>query len=302
MAISINEKESLMPLTSPITDDNDAATSTSIDDDDDGSSLKDILQALYDSDKYKDLTFIVAKKEIHANELLVKIRSSVLKEKIEDPKREVPNGKIMLDDQNFEDFKKFLKFLYTNDCEITQQNLTGLFLLGKKYNVPFLCNKCLNIFNKFLNKNNASTFAAAALKNPDLAEMFQKCLELVPNVMESMSFFYVDKYGKVENVVAASFIQQILRQSRSENAEDALFAKIYEWAKYDCRHRGLKEESNNIKETMKDLLPYIRFGNLKPYTLATIVRSNNLLPLEELVSYLCNVAVKENQPDENSNV
>uniref|UniRef100_A0AC34G4C6 BACK domain-containing protein n=1 Tax=Panagrolaimus sp. ES5 TaxID=591445 RepID=A0AC34G4C6_9BILA len=269
MTATTNEKESSMPM---------AATTTTIDDAsstslpaDNGNSIKEVLQVLYDSDKYKDLTFVVAKNEIRANELLVKTRSSVLKEKIEDSKR-APNDKIILDDQS------------------------------KKYNVPALSQKCLDIFDKHLNKNNVSIFAAAAFRNPNLSEIFQKCIDLDPNVMESMQFFYVDKYGKVEDILDASFIKQILEQPRDENAEDALFAKIYEWAKHDCRHRGLKEESNNIKETLKDLLPYIRFSNLKPYTLATIVRPNNLLSLEDLVSYFCTIALKDNQKDENANV
>uniref|UniRef100_A0AC34GFK2 BTB domain-containing protein n=1 Tax=Panagrolaimus sp. ES5 TaxID=591445 RepID=A0AC34GFK2_9BILA len=225
MTTATNEKESSMPVAATTTINDDASsTSTSLPANN-GNSIKEVLQVLYDSDKYKDLTFVVAKNEIRANELLVKTRSSVLKEKIEDSKR-APNDKIILDDQSIEDFKKFLKFLYLDDCEITQQNFTGLFLLGKKYNVPALSQKCLDIFDKHLNKNNVSIFAAAAFRNPNLSEIFQKCIDLDPNVMESMQFFYVDKYGKVEDILDASFIKQILEQPRDENAEDALFAKV----------------------------------------------------------------------------
>uniref|UniRef100_A0AC34F1P7 BTB domain-containing protein n=1 Tax=Panagrolaimus sp. ES5 TaxID=591445 RepID=A0AC34F1P7_9BILA len=94
--------------------------------------MKGFFEALFYSEKYKDLTFIVARKEVDVNEIVVKTRSSVLKARIEDPER-IPNGRILLDDPNLEHFMEFLKFLYLDDCDITEANIIGLFFLVPSY-------------------------------------------------------------------------------------------------------------------------------------------------------------------------
>uniref|UniRef100_A0AC35EYA3 BTB domain-containing protein n=1 Tax=Panagrolaimus sp. PS1159 TaxID=55785 RepID=A0AC35EYA3_9BILA len=96
--------------------------------DDYDTAMNAILREFYENDKYKDITFIVAKTEVPANEIIVKVRSPVLKAMLESPTRN-STGKVALDDLILENFKKFIEFLYTNDCSITGQNVFGLYLL-----------------------------------------------------------------------------------------------------------------------------------------------------------------------------
>uniref|UniRef100_A0A914PVV9 BTB domain-containing protein n=1 Tax=Panagrolaimus davidi TaxID=227884 RepID=A0A914PVV9_9BILA len=254
----------------------------------DSKSRKPIFQRLYDSKEYDDLTFIVSRKEVFANETIVKMRSSVLKARIENPER-IPNGRILLDDQNLDDFKQFLKFLYLNDCEITSRNFVGLIRIrnskvsGKKYDVPSLSKKCMTFFEANIGKWSVQSFVEETVKHPALIEFFQKCLSLGPSAIEFISFSKVDMFGIIWYICPINFVQHILKFDRSVDAEEVLFEKVYDWAKAYCFRASGRGVTVSIKEAMKDLIPYIHFENLKKYTLATVVRSNNLLSTDELL-------------------
>uniref|UniRef100_A0AC35GJS2 Uncharacterized protein n=1 Tax=Panagrolaimus sp. PS1159 TaxID=55785 RepID=A0AC35GJS2_9BILA len=70
---------------------------------------------------------------------------------------------------------------------------------------------------------------------------------------------------------------------------------ILEWAKVYCQLNRLPEGPTNIKKAMKDLIPFIRFENLKYVTLAKVVHPNALLSAEELLNCFCNKAFKEEE-------
>uniref|UniRef100_A0A914QBP1 Uncharacterized protein n=1 Tax=Panagrolaimus davidi TaxID=227884 RepID=A0A914QBP1_9BILA len=160
----------------------------------------------------------------------------------------------------------------------------------------------MNYFENHLTSDNAPTYMAKTLMNPDLSEFSEKCLKVAPSatgVISVTNFFILDKYDKPKAVFLAEWILQILQQDRPDDYEEILFAKIFEWAKVYCRYHGLQEDSTNIKEAMKDLIPYIRFGNLEYSTLAKIVRP--LISVEELLSHFCNKA-KEHEKQSNGKV
>uniref|UniRef100_A0AC35FXI1 Uncharacterized protein n=1 Tax=Panagrolaimus sp. PS1159 TaxID=55785 RepID=A0AC35FXI1_9BILA len=74
--------------------------------------------------------------------------------------------------------------------------------------------------------------------------------------------------------------------------EDAIFKKIFDWSKRHCDRQGIKQTPNTIKYVLKEILPFIKFEHLRPATMATIVRENELLPPEILLDILCKSIVK----------
>ena len=64
------------------------------------------------------------------------------------------NNKIeIVDCDRKDDFEELLKFVYTDDCNITWENVFSLLYLSKKYLIPALSRKCCRYLAKNLDKD-----------------------------------------------------------------------------------------------------------------------------------------------------
>uniref|UniRef100_A0A914PG28 BTB domain-containing protein n=1 Tax=Panagrolaimus davidi TaxID=227884 RepID=A0A914PG28_9BILA len=82
-------------------------------------SFLSATEKLFESKEDSDVTFIIDRKELHAHQLILINRSSVFKAMIKGPMapanqiHEISDPKV-----TFNDFNNFLKFLYTDKCDI----------------------------------------------------------------------------------------------------------------------------------------------------------------------------------------
>uniref|UniRef100_A0AC35F0B5 BTB domain-containing protein n=1 Tax=Panagrolaimus sp. PS1159 TaxID=55785 RepID=A0AC35F0B5_9BILA len=97
-------------------------------------NMNDVMGDLFESKNGVDVTFIVHEKELQAHKWILTSRSAVFKAMLEGPMApEDQRHKISDPKITFEDFQRFLKFLYIDKCEqnLNKSQLKALIHLGK---------------------------------------------------------------------------------------------------------------------------------------------------------------------------
>ncbi|KAL7732396.1 hypothetical protein ACLKA6_004371 [Drosophila palustris] len=176
---------------------------------------------------------------------------------------------IVLNDVSGPDFQKFISYLYWHDNQRLDsydlQSLQSLIYLSKKFMVPFMTNKCLNVIHRRLangldpdvtidlfeyahqleDNELIKTIRSKLLANPSLyintaavfdlsSDMFCKFIEdFFGCVSEKLRFHTIDRYIKIQGLVPSS---------EPPSADNTLNASHSE----DRKVKQMTEELNNV--------------------------------------------------------
>uniref|UniRef100_A0AC34G870 BTB domain-containing protein n=1 Tax=Panagrolaimus sp. ES5 TaxID=591445 RepID=A0AC34G870_9BILA len=267
-----------------------------MDDRRDGKTLEcnSLIHSLYKAFQEQedcDITFYVKDEDIQAHKFILNLRSDVLKTMINN-KLSYENDKIVIKDPEVEaeDFRQFLQYLYTDDCEISESNVKVLLHLGHMYAVPALLEKCAAFIQKNLNADDVFNYAKIGLLYSDDCSLLKKCMEYLKenDVFNNYNALYRAK-------VSAELVKKIVEEcERSDSlTEDRLFKAVFNWAEFECKQKELEENSANYKAVIADIISFIKFEDLKAITLATTVSDNELLPEIEIFQYLRKAVIAE---------
>ena len=102
------------------------------------------------------------------------------------------SSNVYLSDTNDDSLGEFLKFLYTDDCRLTENNAVFVLYLAEKYNVPSLSEKCVEFLAANIAEENVFVVLQQALKF-DKKKLENKCwdmIDLKTNVAVVSEAFY----------------------------------------------------------------------------------------------------------------
>ncbi|XP_033735166.1 BTB/POZ domain-containing protein 6-like [Pecten maximus] len=174
-------------------------------------------------------------------------------------------------------FKCFLRYVYTDNCAITSDNVTALMYTAHKYNVRRLVKEC----GQFMMDNMSTANVCTIMENANLfdnRELRQKCLEFIQNqcteIVES----------KLLTSLGPDCLGEVLRSEELDAKEEDIFAAVVSWADCRCTEKCLEVNGSNRRQVLGDLLYLVRFPLTSQKTFASISEANeNLLSLEEQV-------------------
>uniref|UniRef100_A0AC35FUZ8 BTB domain-containing protein n=1 Tax=Panagrolaimus sp. PS1159 TaxID=55785 RepID=A0AC35FUZ8_9BILA len=268
-------------------------------------TLVKAMEDMFISKNGADVTFIVHGKEIKAHKFIVSTRSYVFETMIEgvmapeDQRHVIDDPKITA-----EDFEKFLKFLYIdkNDDPFQKADVKAMIYLGWFYDIPFLLKKCAERIG-LLSAEDAYEFAEMTLEYlPETTDLFQKCLiSVIVNHYEAPMNYRNAADGTVKWISEELVLEIVKRRSKDGRlSENALFQKVFKWAKNACALKNRRYPTpDDIQEIMLPLMPYFVISELSPLTMATKVKTNKLIPLEDLVNHLADHIVDAFDEDSN---
>uniref|UniRef100_A0A914PJC9 BTB domain-containing protein n=1 Tax=Panagrolaimus davidi TaxID=227884 RepID=A0A914PJC9_9BILA len=205
-------------------------------------TLNEAFKNLFETKKCSDITFVVHGKELQAHKIVLSSRSSVFEAMINSdlaPK----DGKHLIEDPKitFQDFENFLKFLYTDKCEMTAENIENLLHLSNFYAVRFLADKCIEEIEKWLNAENILKYAEIGLLYEETCSLLDLCLSKLPKYIFNQQLNYKHIFNqplgyfseKQWELFSPELTLKIAEKCpRSKNfTEDRLFKKVFEWAK-----------------------------------------------------------------------
>ena len=135
---------------------------------------------------------------------------------------EEKNSVVHLSDTNDESLEEFLRFLYTDECNLTTDNAIFVLYLTKKYTVPSLAKKCIEFLEANLEVENAVTIVRQAIQY-DEKKLERKCWDFIDQktteVIASDAFVHINQ----------ETLEKLLKRESLKTREVELFNAVLRW-------------------------------------------------------------------------
>lgn len=90
-------------------------------------------------------------------------------------------------------------------------------------------------------------------------------------------------------------INKIVKRNKLNIPEKDLFSALIKWGKAECKRTDVEDNSENLRQILKDEVPYIRFPTMSLEDVASIVLPTHILSQEEILQIYLFLGTKENQ-------
>ena len=183
---------------------------------------------------------------------------------------------VHLKDADEESLEEFLKFLYTDECNLTTDNAVSVMYLSKKYLVPSLTVKCVNILNRSIEGENATSILEHALQFEE-KNLENSCWEFIKSntkqVIASKDF----------NEISQTTLAGVLKLDCVNVSEVELFRAVLNWSDSQCSKNDMEPTNENRRSAIGDAIYDLRFLAMSQYEFAQNVATSGLLTAEEIV-------------------
>ena len=221
------------------------------------SSKETVLQRnayLFDNELMSDVSFTSGKSSriFHAHKYVLATSSAVFYAMFYGNLAQ-KESTIRIADADEESFKEFLRYLYTDDCEMTAENAIGVMYLAKKYLIWSLAEKCCKILEESVKPDNAF----AALEQAVLfgeKHLETKCWDLVSEKTQECV-----NTGAFCNI-GSHTLNALLKKETLAITEVELFKGVLKWVDSECARQGINiEDKTARRRVLGDSVYDIRF-------------------------------------------
>jgi hypothetical protein len=188
----------------------------------------------------------------------------------------VKDSIIRLSDTNEESLEQFLRFLYTEECTLTADNVVAIMYLAKKYIIPSLDEKCLNFLLENLNPENVLDVLEQATRF-DEKKLEKRCWEIIEfktgKVVASDSF----------NNISQTTLAKLLKRDILKIPEVELFQAVLKWIDFQCSRKNLETTGENRRSIIGEAIYDFRLFSMRQTEFVEHVSKSGLLTSDELV-------------------
>ncbi|CAB3984227.1 BTB POZ domain-containing 6-like [Paramuricea clavata] len=183
---------------------------------------------------------------------------------------------VHLSDTNEESLEQFLRFLYTEECTLTADNVIAIIYLAKKYILPLLNEKCVNFLLENLNSENVLDILDQASRF-DEKELEKQCWKFIQSntgkVVASDSF----------NSISQTTIAKLLMRDKLNLPESELFQAVLKWIDFQCSRKNLESTGVNRRLIIGEAIYGFRPFSMSQAEFDQHISKSGLLTEEELV-------------------
>ena len=184
---------------------------------------------------------------------------------------------ISLSDTTEESLEQFLRFLYTEECTLTAENVVMIMYLSKKYILPSLTEKCVYFLWENLNAENVLDVLEQATRF-DEKELEKRCWKVIKSktdeVVSSDSFINISH----------ETLTELLKQDILRIQEADLFQAVLKWIDFQCSGKDLKPTMKNRRSVIGEAIYDFRFLAMSHEEFIQHVSKSNLLTADEMIS------------------
>jgi hypothetical protein len=247
------------------------------------SSKKTVLQRnayMFDNELMSDVSFTCGESSriFHAHKYVLATSSAVFFAMFYGglAQKESP---ICLPDADEENFKQFLRYLYTDVCKITAENAIGILYLAKKYLITSLTEKCCKVLEASVRPDIVFMVLEQAIQF-DEQKLEAKCWDIVSKktqeCINSEAFCNVGSHT----------LNVLLKSETLAVTEVELFKAVLKWVDSECTRQGIniEEDKTARRRVLGDSVYEIHFLEMSQEDFAKYVSSTKILTEAELVS------------------
>ncbi|CAB4015358.1 BTB POZ domain-containing 6-like [Paramuricea clavata] len=189
----------------------------------------------------------------------------------------VEDSIVHLSDTNEESLEQFLRFLYTEECTLTADNVVATMYLAKKYIIPSLNVKCVNFLLENLNPENVLDVLEEATRF-DEKKLEKRCWKIIESrtgkVVASDSF----------NNTSQTTLAKLLKRDKLKIPEVELFQAVLKWIDFQCSRKNLETTGENRRSIIGEGIYDFRFFGMSQIEFIQHVSKSGLLTSGELVA------------------
>ena len=233
-----------------------------------------------------DLKFVVRvgndksaiKQVISAHKLVLSISSPVFYAMFYGELKETKDS-VELPDCEYESLLEFLRFIYSDEVNLSGNNVMQVMYLAKKYMVSSLANKCTQYLHDNLDESNVFSILPFAEKCEEHS-LVDQCWKLIDRstkmAVESDGFLTIER-SLLETVVERARRDRKIRQMH-------LFAAVNQWAKRKCERQGLEAGGEGKRKVLGErVINQLLFPDLiKDVEFVASVLESEILSPEEI--------------------
>ena len=188
------------------------------------------------------------------------------------------NSVVRLSDTDEESVQEFLRFLYTDECNLTTNNVLFMLYLARKYMVPSLAEKCLEFFDAKFTAENVFILMQQAIQF-DEKKLEEKCWHFIDletsKVVVSRGFTDISQATLVE----------LLKREPLNVDEVNLFKAVLKWSEAECSRKGIEANAKNKRAAMGNAIYQIRFSSMTLQNFGRNVSQSGMLTPEEMLLF-----------------
>ena len=185
-------------------------------------------------------------------------------------------GPIVLTDTDDESLEEFLRYLYTQECTFTADNVFHILYLAKKYFLASLHRKCVDFLINNLNGENVlNVLSQATHIGEEYLERrcWKHIISNTKNVVRSDDF----------KQISQKTLTKLLRQDTLDISEMELFQFVLKWINFKCSRKKLEPTTKNQRSVIGKAIYKFRFFAMSHAEFIEHVSKSGLLTPDELI-------------------
>ena len=183
---------------------------------------------------------------------------------------------IELPDCEYESVLEFFRYLYSDEVNLSGNNVMHVFYLATKYMVPSLAEKCNDYLRAHVEGSNVFSVLLHAQKF-EVKDLEDQCWEVIKT--QAMEAVNSDEFVALER----SLVETVVKMKRLCITEVELFKAVDRWATKEIERQGLNPDGNIKRQVLGDeIVKAIRFPLMSQQEFASIVPDCNILTSKEV--------------------
>ncbi|KAM7438107.1 PHR domain [Porites harrisoni] len=250
------------------------------------STIKERCKAIFNQELLSDVKFAVCReggsgsKTIPAHKFVLAISSPVFFAMFygDLPERDC----VEIPDCDYESLLEVLRFIYSDEVNLTPGNVMQVLYLAKKYMLPILAEKCSVYLKENLDASSVFLVLPQAQKY-EQKDLMDHCWKLIET--ETVEAVKSDGFVAIER----SVLEGLVERDSLNIKEVELFKAVNCWAGNECEKQGLKAEGSVKRRLLGErIVKGIRFPVMEQKEFAGVVLDCGILTYKEtcdLVKY-----------------
>ena len=246
------------------------------------STIRERCKSIFNQDLLSDVKFVVRdskggseSKHIPAHKFVLGISSPVFYAMFYGELAETKDS-VVISDCEYESLLELFRFIYSDEANLTPDNVMQLMYLAKKYMQPSLANKCATYLQENLDASNAFTVLPAAQKYEE-KDLLDQCWKLIEE--ETEEALKSDEFVTIER----SVLEEIVEKDSLTIKEVELFKAVDRWAGKECEKQGLVAEGSVKRRILGErIVKGIRFPVMEQKEFVSVVLKCDILSKKEV--------------------
>ena len=183
---------------------------------------------------------------------------------------------IELPDCEYESLLELFRFMYSDEVNLSGNNVMQVLYLAKKYMVPSLTEKCAKYLRENLTASNVLCILPQAQKFED-KDLEDRCWKVIDKQTEEA--VTSDEFVTVER----SILESVVKRELLNVKEVKLFKAVDRWATKGCEREGILPDGLAKRRILgEEIVKAIRFSMMSQEEFATVVTDSHILNMQEV--------------------